>query len=475
MEFRLKRTTRTLIILVVLNIFLLAASLVYIHFIFQHSVIENRKQELQRLVTIGVNSIQQYREDYASGTATRDEALKRITDQVRLLTYSEDSRPNYLFMSSYSGKMLVQPYQPELEGSDQWGLVDSKGKFIIRELVKKAKEGSGYVTYLYYPPGSAVPETKISYVVGLPEFECYIGTGMYSTDINLFVKHYFRNILITVLIILSILITSAAAVVTPVFRSIHYVADKFLNLGTAPVIDMPRIDLSQFRNGSDAQNLVRGFSELTERLVKRNRTLLQTNRERELLVKEMNHRVKNNLQIIISLLQIQLMQNDDPVIRDPFLETISRIESISIIHSMLYSNEDLSTISAEKYLVELTEYIVHSFGAENSIIFKHSVDDSHLTVDQAVSIGIIVNEAITNSIKYAFKDGEQGLIEISFRNENGCYIFQISDNGCGLPDEYLDGKTTGLGINLIRNLSRQLDADFRIDNNGGTSYRLRIC
>ena len=371
-------------------------------------------------------------------------------------------------MSAYDGTMLVQPYEPEKEGMNQWDLQDSNGKYIIRELVKTAEKGEGWVSYTYFAPESETHYNKISFVRGLPELDCYIGTGMYLNDLEAAGKVHFRRIHLFFLMLTAVLIGSATVVLLPIIRSVEYISGKFLNLDGSPLIVPPDLDRDKFREGSDAHRLVNGFAEITVRLAKRNRELIRETREKELLMKEMNHRVKNNLQIIISLFQVQLQETTNSEMQKMLIESIGRMESISTIHNMLYTGDDYSSISADDYLTRISGYIIHSFGADDRVSLNYDFDPIMLSIDSAVTIGIILNEALTNSVKYAFDRSGRGVIRISLKNSGDRKLFVISDNGSGMAD----GTEAGLGVTLIESLCKQLNAELSVEGNSGTSYSI---
>lgn len=140
-----------------------------------------RKNSISKMVQLSYNTIKPVINKVKSGELDINEARKIICDTVRSMTYEDEFGLNYIFMSTYEGIMLVQPFEPQKEGTSQWGLKDAKGNYIIRELVNAARqkpEGS-FVAYYYYPPNSIIAEEKLSYVVGIPEINAYIGTGMY--------------------------------------------------------------------------------------------------------------------------------------------------------------------------------------------------------------------------------------------------------------------------------------------------------
>lgn len=145
-----------------------------------------RLDHLKQTVTIVRTVITPTINSLRNGEISRDEAVNQVRDIVRNMIYSDSYGDNYIFMSSYDGIMLVQPFQPEMELENMWDLRDANGKYIIRSLVEAAMsdEKKGFVSYYYMRPNSTRPELKISYVIGIPELQCYIGTGQYMTDIR---------------------------------------------------------------------------------------------------------------------------------------------------------------------------------------------------------------------------------------------------------------------------------------------------
>ncbi|MCB9480679.1 MAG: cache domain-containing protein [Desulfobacteraceae bacterium] len=145
-----------------------------------------RLLHLKQTVEIARNSIEPVLVQYRKQNLSRETALNEVRNLIRRMVYKDHAGNNYIFMSSYKGIMLVQPFEPEKELTDVWGLKDSYGNYIIRSLVEAAKsrEGKGYVSYHYQRPGQTSPQEKISYVVGIPELECYIGTGQYMADLR---------------------------------------------------------------------------------------------------------------------------------------------------------------------------------------------------------------------------------------------------------------------------------------------------
>jgi two-component sensor histidine kinase len=205
--------------------------------------------------------------------------------------------------------------------------------------------------------------------------------------------------------------------------------------------------------------------------------LAAKNAENELLLKEIHHRVKNNLEIVSSLLQLQTAQIEDPSIQSAMLASQNRVQSMGIIHQKLYQGEHLAAIEMQDYFVNLSESILDSFSAEGRIKIECNMPKLILDVDTAISIGLITNELITNSLKYAFTNKDKGEINISLteekndQNTEGSLLLKISDDGIGKP---IDGKAhgTGFGTQLINLLTVQLNGKLIYEVNNGTIISL---
>jgi len=190
--------------------------------------------------------------------------------------------------------------------------------------------------------------------------------------------------------------------------------------------------------------------------------------EKEWLLKEIHHRVKNNLQIVMGLLQRQSAYIDNDAALAAIQNSENRMHSIALIHQKLYQSENLDLICMQEYIDEMISYLRDSIGLDNRIIFEKQIDELYLDVAQAVPLGLILNEAITNAIKYAYKTDETGIIYISlFSKGDGCNQLTIADNGPGLPAGFNLRKIESLGINLMRGLTKQLDGTFDIASEQG--------
>jgi len=202
----------------------------------------------------------------------------------------------------------------------------------------------------------------------------------------------------------------------------------------------------------------------------KNLTLQHLLNEKEWLMKEIHHRVKNNLHTIVSLLESQsayLGKDALVAVRD----SQHRVYAMSLIHQKLYLSDNVTTIDMSVYVKELVSYLSDSFDTGQRIRFQVEIESFELDVAQAIPLGLILNEAITNSIKYAFPDRE-GLIHISIIEEDDYLLLTIADNGIGLPNDFDKVKTNSLGMKLMKGLSKEIDARFMIESKDGTSITI---
>jgi len=206
-----------------------------------------------------------------------------------------------------------------------------------------------------------------------------------------------------------------------------------------------------------------------EKIEQQNFKLNQLLAEKEWLVKEVHHRVKNSLQIVSSLLNTQSKHLENEEARAAIRDSQNRMQAISIVHHKLYQSDDLASIEFKLYIQELVESICASFHADSSIRFTFDIIDVILNTEQTVPIGLMLNEAITNSVKYAFTDTAQPHMTISLSAyPDDHYKLTIADNGKGLPSDFDLAKCNTLGINLMMGLAVQINGKLMIQEDNGT-------
>ena len=197
-------------------------------------------------------------------------------------------------------------------------------------------------------------------------------------------------------------------------------------------------------------------------------------KEKEVLLKEIHHRVKNNLQVISSILNLQSSFVTDENTLGILQESRNRIRSMAIIHENLYRTEDFSSIKFASYIKNLTHNLIASYSVNRKVILDIDLAEIDLVLDQAIPCGLLINELITNSLKYGWKEGENGVISIRLKEVKNIVELEIKDNGVGLPVEFEDMNSDTLGLQLVVTLAEQLDAELKVDVKDGTKYLIKF-
>jgi two-component sensor histidine kinase len=197
--------------------------------------------------------------------------------------------------------------------------------------------------------------------------------------------------------------------------------------------------------------------------------------DKEILLKEIHHRVKNNLQIVSSMLNLQTRHINDPQVLEAITDSRNRVKSMALIHQNLYRQNNLKSIYISTYLHNLCASLFHSFKVdENRIKLTSNIEPLELDVDTIIPIGLIVNELITNAIKYAFPNNRQGEIELNVKLHGDHLFLQVRDNGIGLNPDFDYKKSDSFGYSLIHSLAGKLKAQISIISNDGTNAEFQI-
>jgi two-component sensor histidine kinase len=193
--------------------------------------------------------------------------------------------------------------------------------------------------------------------------------------------------------------------------------------------------------------------------------------EKEVLLKEIHHRVKNNLQVISSLLNLQSDKANDPAAVALLAESKDRVKAMSLIHEKLYQSSNLSRIDFGEYV----DGLVSSLLGSNTVLLgsvspRIETDSVQLDLNAAIPCGLIVNELVTNALKHAFRDGAQGKVWVELKRNNGSVSLTVGDDGVGLPDGWDIQSSESLGMQLVAALVGQLDARLTLNREGGTEF-----
>jgi PAS domain S-box-containing protein len=195
-------------------------------------------------------------------------------------------------------------------------------------------------------------------------------------------------------------------------------------------------------------------------------------REKEILLHEIHHRVKNNLQIVSTLLDLQSDYIEDEQSRRYFRESQDRINSMALVHEALYRSRDLARIDFAVYLEGLTDHLFKSYVVDpKNICLKCAISEVSLGIDEAIPCGLIVNELVSNALKHAFPQGGRGEIRVTCHGDaDGLIHLTVSDDGAGMPADLDFMATRTLGLQLVTMLVRQLRGEMRVERDGGTSF-----
>lgn len=189
--------------------------------------------------------------------------------------------------------------------------------------------------------------------------------------------------------------------------------------------------------------------------------------EKNVLLQEVHHRVKNNLAVISGLLHIQRFSSDDEKLNKALEASEVRIKSMALIHEKLYQAESLSEIDFKHYIEDLLIAILGTIGVDDNITANCNCDSMKLNVNQAMPCALILNELISNALEHAFIDQERGEVNIRLKEQDGRVNIRIKDNGKGLPEKFIGKEMTSIGLTIINALVDQLEADFKAYNDNG--------
>jgi PAS domain S-box-containing protein len=217
-------------------------------------------------------------------------------------------------------------------------------------------------------------------------------------------------------------------------------------------------------------------ADLEKRVTSRTSELTATLREREILLQEIHHRVKNNLQVISSLINMQLRQLEDLPSRSALEECQTRVQAIALIHEKLYQSKDYSRVPFSEYVRGLASNIFSALGLlNNAVAVKLEVEEILLGVDKAIPCGLILNELITNALKHAFPESRHGIVTVELRRDApGHVALSVADDGVGMPANFSFEHSTSLGLSLVYTLVDQLEGTLDIEKGTGTKFLVRF-
>ncbi|MBW0435679.1 histidine kinase dimerization/phosphoacceptor domain -containing protein [Leptospira yasudae] len=213
------------------------------------------------------------------------------------------------------------------------------------------------------------------------------------------------------------------------------------------------------------------LSEIAER-ERMEEALKNSLQEKEVLLREIHHRVKNNLQIVSSILSLQGNYITDGKSLAMFEDAQSRIRSIALIHELLYQSKDLARMDFKDYLENLVKNLFRTYRVDKHIEYDIEADTLYLSLDTAIHCGLIVTELVTNAFKYGFKDRDKGKISIKIKGFDDGFVIVVQDDGVGFPEGLDFNQTDSLGLKLVNILSQQIGANLELERSNGTKFTL---
>lgn len=256
-----------------------------------------------------------------------------------------------------------------------------------------------------------------------------------------------------------------------------WVPEMFLSLNIIVSSTITFVSILYYLNGKISEEkksseLLRQAQAAKEEIGEKNDLLEKSLKERDILLKEIHHRVKNNLQVITSLLSLQANYISDEKVKALLRYSQYRIQSMAIIHEMLYRSKDLSKIAYARYIESLVKHLVSSMkGSENNVEIEIDAPDVYFNIDTAIPLGLMINEIITNALKYGLPGNANGKVTIRIqKNKNPHYTLFIGDDGVGFPEQVNFRESTSLGILLMHNLALQLKGSIEKTKEKGTHY-----
>lgn len=387
----------------------------------------------------------------------------------------------YVFVLDLKGNLLSH-IDPKYQGRNLMDYRNSEGFPVVREIIRTAiahPEGA-YLEYLWEKPTTGLQSPKLTFVQYYPDWGLTFGAGVFLDDLEmqlqdqllLFRERMWQRVIISLYIFVLIGFLSLISVL-----GITHTVEKSLNLLERSFREATRtytpIDPSMLRY-DEFSRIATHANKMIEEHQNIHTTIEASLTEKETLLKEIHHRVKNNLQLISSILNLQSAYIDDDYMIQYFKESQNRIFTIASVHEGLYKSENLSAVDLEEYLYKIVPELINVYANSTRILYNIQVEKIEVSINTAIPIGLIVNEIITNSIQHAFPDREQGHIDIRSHYDGRMLTIIITDDGIGLPKEVEKGEPQTLGIQLIDTLIKQLKADYSIDNADGCRISIRI-
>ena len=408
-----------------------------------------------------------------------EESIKSETlDWISRIRFGDEG---YIFVIDRSGN-IISHIDPEYRDRNMIGYQDPNGFAVIRELLGTAitnPEG-GFLEYYWKKPSTGAQALKLSFVKYYDSWKWIFGAGVYLDALQVqlqeglfqYRERMWKRVVISLYIFILaglISIFGIFTITSKVHRSVRVFEDFFHAAATTyTAIDPNLLKYLEFRRlAAHANKMVEEHHSIHKAM---EGSLL----EKETLLKEIHHRVKNNLQLISSILNLQSAYIEDEELLQYFQESQSRIYTIASVHEGLYQSENLSAVDLDSYIQKIVPNLISIYAKDTRITYAITVGRIEVSINNAIPVGLILNEVITNSIQHAFPGRDEGRIEVTGRLENGCLVLNMKDDGIGIPEQNEEFETQTLGMQLIKTLIEQMDAEYTVDNSNGCEVSITI-
>lgn len=429
---------------------------------------EVREEELRRVAELGLAALDPLR-DGADPTRSMEQYRRDGAIVIRDLTHRYRLGENYLFMATNSGMILVHPYEPTIEFTNQWNRTDERGNLIMQQMVEIAtsETGTGYVEYYYPPPNSHIPERKVSYIVGIPEWDAFIGAGMYMDDIDAENRDYILSSLLLTLGLLLLIFFAVFAALRPTIGSYRTLLALFEDVRTDPDV-MPVVPTHQYREGSEARNLLEGFEGMLEQIERSKRAREEAViTERHRIARELHDAVSQTLfsaTIIADVLPRLWDRNED--LGRARLQELGELTRGALAEMRTLLNElrpsALVQTDLDDLLTQLTEAVIAR--ARLPVTLEIDGDFEGLPVDVKIALYRIAQEALNNVVKHAHATSA----EIRLTGDASALTLCIADDGRGFEPRRVTSER--LGLSIMRERAETVGAILRLETvpEGGT-------
>lgn len=427
---------------------------------------EVRKAELRRIVEMGLAGIGPQRDLTRTSAMSAEEIRRDAAITLRELTFHYRLGENYLFMVTNSGVVLVQPFQPEIEFTNQFDMLDVNGEPLVQEMIAVANgpDGEGYVEYRYPPPGGDTPERKISYVVAIPEWDALIGAGMYLDDIDADNRQYVITSMLLALGVFLLIFSIIMVALRPTAVSYNTLLTLFEEVQRNPGT-LPDVPADQFREGSEAWRLLSGFQIMLERLERTQKAREEAAlAERSRLARELHDAVSQTL-FSASLIADVLprLWERSPDLAHERLHELRELTrgALGEMRTLLVELRPAALVKADltELISQLADAIVGRARLPVDVTFEGDIAPP---VDVKIALYRITQEALNNIVKHA-RASEAALTLKA--TEGGGILLRIEDDGRGFDPDGVSAGSFGLGI--MEERTTAIGADLQIESQPG--------